>query len=122
VSFRPGKFKTEKQAGIAYNIKAGQIGKKCKLNNIIYTDQEYNDVLAILNNSKKRKGKSQYRGVNLNACGNWVAQIRKDRIEYCLGTFKSEKEAALAYNKKALSLYGASYKFFNKIQDVTSNI
>lgn len=37
---------------------------------------------------------------------SWLASITKDKIKYYLGSFKTEEEAALAYNKKALELYG----------------
>jgi hypothetical protein len=36
----------------------------------------------------------------------WVANISKDKVKYYLGYFKSEEEAAEAYNKKAIELYG----------------
>ena len=35
----------------------------------------------------------------------WVADIKKNYIKHRLGYFKTEKDAALAYNKKALELY-----------------
>lgn len=36
----------------------------------------------------------------------WTAMVGKDHKVYRLGHFKTEEEAALAYNKKALELYG----------------
>jgi hypothetical protein len=46
----------------------------------------------------------------------WEANIRKDRKLYFLGTFKDERKAALAYNAKALELYG-EHAQINKIDE-----
>ena len=34
------------------------------------------------------------------------SEIKKEGTTYFLGNFKDEKDAAIAYNKKALELYG----------------
>ncbi len=54
-------------------------------------------------NVGKRKGRytSRYKGVNQNNSGNWLARITTDKGRLNLGTFKSEVEAAEAYNKAA---------------------
>lgn len=44
----------------------------------------------------------------------WSAQIQKDKHNYFLGFYLTEKEAAIAYNKKAKQLYG-KYAYQNKI-------
>ncbi len=60
---------------------------------------------ANVQNSSKRTGSSKYLGVSPNK-NNWRAQITKDGEKFYLGTFKTELEAALIYDKKATELYG----------------
>lgn len=70
-----------------------------------------------LHNTKKRKGSSLYKGVSKNKkSGVYQASIFKDGKTYPLGTFTCEKEAALAYNKKAYELNG-EYAYLNTIED-----
>lgn len=60
---------------------------------------------------------SKYKGVSRSRTeGKWIAQIGKDDARYCLGRFNDEKEAARAYNAKALELYGEFAKI-NEIED-----
>ena len=54
--------------------------------------------------NRKGSGKSKYRGVT-NKDNRWYANCKKDKINYYLGTFETEKEAAEAYNKKAKELH-----------------
>ena len=53
---------------------------------------------------------SRYKGVSWRqrgSCGRWIVTIKiKDESVY-LGSFKEEKEAALAYNKSASTHFGA---------------
>ena len=49
------------------------------------------------------KTTSIYKGVYLSD-GKWRARIKKDNKIYHLGYFETEKEAAEAYNKKAIEL------------------
>jgi len=59
-------------------------------------------------NSSKRKG--NYKGVRLRKDRNkWIAQISKHHIGY----FNSEIEAAKAYNKKAIELFGKDIRLNN---------
>lgn len=74
---------------------------------------EINLVNSILSEAKKVPGKSKFRGVWLHK-NKWVAEIIKNGKKYRLGRFADEAEAALAYNKKALELYGEKAKL-NKI-------
>ena len=68
-------------------------------------------------NAKKRKNsKSQYKGVTIRPSGRFGAYICKDGKNYCLGTFDKEIDAALAYNKKAVDLFGKFAKL-NEIGD-----
>ena len=57
------------------------------------------------NKKKKAGAASQYFGVSKNWI-NWRAQISYQGTTYRLGTYKTELEAAQAYNKKAIELYG----------------
>ena len=63
------------------------------------------------NNSHNRKknpnASSKYYGVSFEKKSqNWKSEIRKDNKRYNIGNFKTEQEAAIAYNKKATELYG----------------
>ncbi len=57
-------------------------------------------------NAAARGGVSRYRGVHRAASGKWVAQISKDGVRECLGTFASEIEAAAAYDEAAKRIHG----------------
>lgn len=56
----------------------------------------------------KNIGKSKYRGINwYKRTSRWFAKVRKDRKTYYFGTaYKSEEEAARAYDRGAKLLYG----------------
>lgn len=64
------------------------------------------------NNFNKRKPikdnpVSRYKGVFWNKkCSKWVAKVRKNNVTKHAGYYDCEREAALAYNKKALELHG----------------
>lgn len=56
-----------------------------------------------------RKSKtSRYKGVCLREERNkpWYAQIRKDNISHSLGYYRTEEEAAEAYNQAAVRMFG----------------
>jgi len=54
-----------------------------------------------------RRGRSVYKGVYFESrTGRWFAQIRINHIGTTLGTFNSEKEAALAYDVAARREFG----------------
>lgn len=58
---------------------------------------------------------SRYKGLSKDKRnGTWMVKIQKGKPTY-LGIFKDEKEAAIAYNKKAIELFGE----FAKLNDVT---
>ena len=59
------------------------------------------------NRTKATNSSSKYYGVSyFKRDGSWRATITKDHKFYQIGLFKDEKDAALAYNKKAVELYG----------------
>jgi hypothetical protein len=97
-----GIYKTEEEAALAYNIKAIEIhGDKAILNDV------EGDVEIIVHKPKS----SKYRGVFINKkSNNWIAEIRKDKKKIRIGTYKTEEEAALAYNKKAIEVQGDKAK------------
>jgi hypothetical protein len=61
--------------------------------------------IAQNNCNRKASGKSKYLGVTIRN-GKPIAQITHNNKVYYLGTFKSEKDAAIAYNKAALEYHG----------------
>lgn len=58
-------------------------------------------------NTRKQRKKtySKYKGVS-KFKGSWKAQIVHKYKHYHLGTFRSEEEAAMAYNLKAIEFFG----------------
>lgn len=69
------------------------------------------------NRHKIKETSSKYKGVafkkDVFRKSPWRAMIGKDYHHYHLGYFKTESEAALAYNKKAIELYGEFAKLNN---------
>jgi hypothetical protein len=58
------------------------------------------------NKIKSQNKSSQYIGVSYKRYRNkWEANIKKDGESYYLGQYSNEKDAAIAYNKKATELY-----------------
>ncbi len=57
-------------------------------------------------NSRVHKNtKSQFKGVS--ACHNkWIARIRINKIRYYLGIFTEERGAGIAYDRKAIEVFG----------------
>lgn len=59
---------------------------------------------------QKRQTSSQYKGVTKKASGSFAAQIGFQGERLYLGTFNTEKEAALAYDHKSIELFGSFAK------------
>jgi hypothetical protein len=63
--------------------------------------------LAYAQRPRRADASSRYRGVSLRQqTGLWVAQVYWRGRRYFLGSFHSEEEAAIAYNKHASILIG----------------
>jgi len=129
-SYYLGLYNSEEEAAMFYDLKALELyGENAKLN---FPDITFNELQKKCNIilgkyietteeklSKILQGKkvnlpnktSKYVGVSLKRSNlKWLATITKNRKGYSLGTFDSEIEAAKAYDKKALELYGENAK------------
>jgi hypothetical protein len=63
---------------------------------------------------KKSNCSSKYFGVSYHKRhGKFLASIKKDGKQQHIGSFENEIEAALAYNKKAIELYGENANLNN---------
>jgi len=60
-----------------------------------------------LGNQRRRRSKNKFKGYTAHPTpGRWIAQIRFKGKHVYIGAFSSEREAAEAYDRKALELYG----------------
>eukprot|EP00884_Botryococcus_braunii_P001467 jgi/Botrbrau1/11320/Bobra.0038s0080.1 len=108
-----GVFTSKEAAGWAYNQHLLTHGGRVELLNDI--DKPPPDFPST--SSEKT---SEYRGVSFYRSTNkWRAQIRSDRVSYCLGYFKTEEQAAKAYDKKLIELGGSLDKLNFKPADGT---
>ena len=58
-------------------------------------------------NTMSRGGVSKYKGVDYQKrTGRWRARVRANGVEFHLGYYQSEENAALAYNEAAKTLHG----------------
>lgn len=72
------------------------------LENLNYKSRSHNSQ----NRPKNSNCSSQYTGVYKNNRNKWISEIRKDNKKYSLGSYDNEKDAAIAYNIKAIELFG----------------
>jgi len=71
-----------------------------------------------LNKKCRRDCASRYKGVQLSKHSKikkWRACVRYEGKSISLGYFATEKEAALAYNKKAVELWGEEHVYLNEV-------
>jgi len=69
------------------------------------------------NNANKPHTSGKYKGVRYNK-NAWQAEIKKNKKYIYIGRFKEIKDAAKAYDEKAVELFGDfAYTNFNRIQD-----
>ena len=60
-----------------------------------------------MNKTKSTSCAGRYKGVHFDSNrGKYRARIEKDGVKYNVGSFMTEKDAARAYNVKALELFG----------------
>lgn len=62
-----------------------------------------------LNSHNRTIKEGKYRGVSKNG-KNYAAKITKDKKQYNIGTYKTQENAARAYDEKAKELYGQKAK------------
>lgn len=96
-----------------FELKHGYIPKlidhinKDKLDNKIDNLRETNHSFNNHNKLKKKNTSSKYLGVSFNKSANiWQSSVKKDGKCYYNGYYPTEIEAAEAYNKLAIELYG----------------
>ena len=83
------------------------IDSNAKLNNTIENLRWATWIEQRMNTSKQLNASSQYKGVIwTKSTSRWRAQIQIHKKSIHLGYFKSEEEAGLAYNKRAIELFG----------------
>lgn len=58
------------------------------------------------NKSRKNNSKSKYIGVHPVPSGKWIAQMTHNGKHQFIGTYKSEEDAAVAYNEMKIKLHG----------------
>jgi hypothetical protein len=124
ISYKLGTYDIEVQAAIAFNIKSEELYGDCAhLNKISEEDmaknlhivQEKMRVLLELQ-KKNMQNKKKYRGVYKSKDTLWFARIKHNRKDIYIGSYKTEVEAALAYNQKSKELLGEKAKL-NVITD-----
>ena len=76
------------------------------------------DSLNNMNKGIQKNNTSGYRGVSLHKkYKKWRSTIQINKRVIHIGYFCNIEEAVLAYNKKALELYG-EYAYLNKIREI----
>lgn len=101
--------KTLKLHRFILGAKIGDIVDHIDGNGLNNTRKNLRLVTASQNGANRRKIKiktSKYKGVHKRENGKWRAAIRVNKKLINLGTFEYEIDAARAYNKAAISIFG----------------
>ena len=80
--------------------------------NLRISDKSQNNMNRYVFSLNKKT--SKYKGVEITNNGQWKAAITHYKKRYYLGLYKTQEEAALAYNKAAIELWG-EYAYLNDI-------
>lgn len=118
-TYTKGKFKREFMHRIILdildrNIKVDHVDRNIK-NNTMANLRKANMAQNSMNRELQSNSTSGFKGVSFyKRDSNYSAHITLDGIKKHLGYFKTKEEAAQAYNKKALELFG-EYACINKI-------
>lgn len=113
---RKGEFTTRRQVPMHQVV----MGRKLFKNSLVYCDHKDRDGLDNLrsnlrlatpsqqnSNRGSSVGTSRFRGVSWKSSNNkWVSQIQIEGVVKHIGYFIDEQEAADAYDKMAISLFG----------------
>lgn len=117
-----GIFTCEEQAARAYDRKALELHGECDYLNFPKEDylMDNGDLIAPILGmgvEYRKKLTSQYRGVGWDKqAKKWQVRISHNGKTANIGRFTCEKEAARAYNKKALELWGDEHFLLNEVE------
>lgn len=116
-----GTYTTELAAALAYNEAAILYHKEFACLNELPNDVIVIERITISAPSqravKPNSGSSKYKGVCWHKRSNkWMASFSWNKVNHYLGIHAFEKDAALAYNKKAIEIHGDK-AILNLIQD-----
>ncbi|OHX65651.1 AP2/ERF family transcription factor [Flammeovirga pacifica] len=103
--------KDDKNASLIRIINGNRLD--CRIKNLTYANRS-----EIKRNTRSTVNRTGYIGV-LKEKNRYKAVIYKDRKPIFIGSFKSAEEAALAYNKKSMELFGKT-RNLNKIRPVST--
>lgn len=104
-----GFYSTAKRAALAYDAGARKHNGEFAALNFpsvdAYSDVEENRIKYFAQRKKNTAKCSKYLGVS-KSLSRWQAQLMHEGVYYELGSYSSEREAALAFDKKARELRG----------------
>lgn len=108
-----GSYDLEEEAALAYNIAAIESFEGyAKINTLPTLSIEETKALKIqARELRRKKFSSKYKGVSFQKDINkWTSKIAVNKKRVYLGSYDSEEDAALAYNKAALEIFGENAK------------
>jgi hypothetical protein len=103
ISYVIGTYTIDTYAAIAYDIKARELYGDCANTNF----KEIFEMPQTSYEHNKKNSSSKYRGVSVTNSCKYRARCG---VGMCLGYFKSEEDAARAYDEKAKELFGDKAK------------